>query len=276
MNCSKTNETLRNISTSLSNDIYLGVTESKLILDDVNTELTSITTNTSNANTNLININTNLASIKGYNDTMNTTLISLNSTNSTISGNITSTNSILATLLGLTSTGNTSLSNIDTELSKTKIIFNARLTDGTNEYLQKADYFSSPIDFYWQNDKGVPVYVTKYRYIYAQSAEPTIGELYHSTTFDSNIGAMNSDGDDYEAPYITVKSNLDYYGAIQPNLNKQTWTSNAGWCFEKDFSYAPIEIGVSRKFGHHIAHNINIAEYDSDPIGIVEGYYYSS
>ena len=170
---------------------------------------------------------------------------------------------------------NESLKNINTTLNKKKIIFNARLTDGTNEYLEKANYSSSPIDFYWQNDKEVPVYIVKYRFIYPEVSEPSSDELYHSVRFDSKIGAMNSVGDDYEAPYITVKDNKDYYGAIQPNLNKQQWTTNAGWCFENDFSYAPIEIGISRKFGHHIAGNIDGDEFDDDPIGIIDGYYYT-
>lgn len=167
------------------------------------------------------------------------------------------------------------LKSIDNDLNKQKIIFKDRLTDGTNEYLAKANYSSSPIDFYWQNDKDVPVYIVKYKFMYQETNEPTLTELYHSTAFDSNIGALNVAGDDYEAPYITVKDNLDYYNPIQPNFNKQQWTSNPGWCFENDFSYAPIEIGVSRKFGHHIAANINTTEYDTDPVGIIEGYYYT-
>ena len=168
------------------------------------------------------------------------------------------------------------LTNIDTELSKKKIIFNARLTDGTNEYLAKADYSSSPIDFYWQNDKDVPVYIIKYRFAYTEGTEPSAQELYHSTAFTSNIGAMNSDGDDYESPYITIKDNIDHFTNFQPNANKQQWTTNVGMCYEYDFSYAPIEIGVSRKFGHHIAANINTTDYDTDPIGIIDGYYYES
>lgn len=160
------------------------------------------------------------------------------------------------------------------DVNKKKIIFNARLTDGTNEYLARDDYSSSPIDFYWENDKGVVVYIVRYRFIYTESSEPTPEELYHSTAFDSKIGAMNSAGDDYEAPYITVKDNKDYFSHIQPNTSKQTWTTPQGLIYTSDFSNAPIEIGVSRKFGHHISANINTTDYDDDPIGIIEGFYY--
>ena len=172
------------------------------------------------------------------------------------------------------SRNNSLLKKIDATLDKKKIIFNARLTDGTNEYLAKADYSSSPIDFYWENDKGVPVYVMKYKFIYNDTTEPTAQELYHSTAFDSHIGAMNSAGDDYEAPYITVKDNRDYFSEYQPNNGKCLWVSPQGLLYTSSFDYAPIEIGVSRKFGHHIEANINTGEYDTDPVGIIEGYYY--
>ena len=39
------------------------------------------------------------------------------------------------------------LKSIDSGLNRKKIIFNGRLTDGTNEYLAKANYSSAPIDF---------------------------------------------------------------------------------------------------------------------------------
>ena len=171
---------------------------------------------------------------------------------------------------------NESLKNINTTLNKKKIIFSAKLTDGTNEYLPRADYYTTPIDFYWQNDKDVPVYIIKYRFIYVEASEPGPTELYHTNgNYTSNIGAMNEAGDDYEAPYITINDNRDYYDGTQPNVHKQSWTTNAGWSFEKDFSHAPIEIGVSRKFGHHIPIDINTGDYDSDPLGIIEGYYYT-
>ena len=168
------------------------------------------------------------------------------------------------------------LKSIDNNLNRKKIIFNARLTDGTNEYLPRADYSTSPIDFYWQNDKGVPVYIINYKFVYNDSSEPTAQQLYHSTAFDSNIGAMNSDGDDYEAPYITVKDNRDYFSEENVNNAKCLWVSPQGLFYQSNFDYAPIEIGVNRKFGHHIEADINTSDYDTDPVGIIQGYYYES
>ena len=175
---------------------------------------------------------------------------------------------------------NTSINTIKTDvdtLAKKKIIFNARLTDGTNNYLAKADYSSSPINFYWENDKGTPVYICKYRFIYTETTEPTASQLYHSTAWESKIGAMNSAGNDYIAPYITVNDNKDYLTLLGGNNGaKKQWVSDDGWVYTNDFSEAPIEIGVSRKFGHLIKRNINTSFYDTDPVGIVDGYYYDS
>lgn len=158
-----------------------------------------------------------------------------------------------------------------------RIFFNARLTDGTNQYLAKADYSGgSAIDFYWQNDKGKPVYITKYRFIYPEANEPTSSQLYHSTAWSCKIGAMNNEETDYETPFITIENNQDYLYHNNPNATKQQWVSDINWVWQSTFDDAPVEIGVSRKFGHQINADINTASYDDNPIGIVQGYYYSS
>ena len=170
-----------------------------------------------------------------------------------------------------------SIKNDVNTIAQKKILFNAHLTDGTNEYLTRGDYSNeNAIDFYWQNDKETPVYIYKYNFSYTQTSEPTDIQLYHSTAWESKIGALNSDESDYEAPYITKKNNIEYYNDTNPNHTKMQWTSNPGWTFRHDFNEAPIEIGISRKFGHYIQANINTGNYDTDPVGIIEGYYYSS
>lgn len=181
---------------------------------------------------------------------------------------------------------NTSLDNIETDVSaiksdvdsltKTKVIFNARLSDGSNNYLAKADYSSSPIDFYWQNDKNTPAYIYKYVFTYPEANEPTESQLYHSTAWASKIGALNSAETDYEAPYITVNDNKDYMSNISAGAPKNSWATNTCFVFQKDFHNAPIEIGISRKFAHYINANINTNSYDEPPVGIIEGYYFAS
>ena len=173
---------------------------------------------------------------------------------------------------------NAKVGDIKTELTKKKIIFNALLTDGSNNHLTRSDYSSSPIHFSWQNDKGTPVYIYKYRFTYPPvgGTEPGPGQLYHNTSWTCNIGAMNSAGDDYEAPYIQVTNNKFYFHNTDQNHIKQNWVTNPHFNYQHDFSEAPIEIGISRKFGHYINADINTSTYDAPPLGIIDGYYYSS
>ena len=192
--------------------------------------------------------------------------------------NGTSLSNMLVTLTDIDTDITAIKKDVDT-LAQTKVIFNARLTDGTNNYLPRSNYSGgNAIDFYWQNDKGTPVYIYKYCFTYPEgsSGEPGHSELYHSTAWDSKIGALNSDEDDYEAPYITVSDNKDYFQNKSSGGVKQTWINNTNYIFQKDFNEAPIEIGISRKFAHNINGNIDTTNYGNDPVGIIEGYYYSS
>ena len=170
---------------------------------------------------------------------------------------------------------NTSLlKDIDQDLTKTKIYFNATLTDGNQQALERIDYTSSPIIFSWQNDKNVPVYVTRYLFSYEDNnnTEPASTEMYHSTAFTTKIGAVNSTGTDFEDPYTTLENNMFYSPTVSP---KRSYFNDINWAWRQEFLEAPVEIGISRKFGHYIAGDFSIGDYDSDPVGIIEGYYYS-
>ena len=166
------------------------------------------------------------------------------------------------------------LKNIDSTLDKKKVYFNAFLSDGTQNALSRLDYTSSPKIFSWQNDKDKPVYIHQYLFCYEDNnnTEPTVTETYHSTAFTSKIGAVNSAGTDFEDPYITMVNNLCY---TSTNNSKKTYFSDVGWYWRYEFDEAPVEIGISRKFGHYIAGDFTNGDYDSDPIGIIEGYYYA-
>lgn len=186
-----------------------------------------------------------------------------------------------ATLTSINTTMNTIQERVDDIAekinAKTKIIFNSKLTDGTNDYLDKMDYSNSPIHFRWQNDKNATAYIYKYTFGYTEPSEPSASQLYHSTAWETKIGAMNIGVSDYEAPYITKETNVDYYNDNNPNHSKMQWTSDPGWVFRHDFLEAPISIGISRTFGHYIATDFSSPEiYDTNPVGIIEGYYYAS
>ena len=182
------------------------------------------------------------------------------------------------TNLNLIQTSTTTSDSALTEINpNNRIIFNAKLSDpSSNLYLDRIDYASSPIIFAWQNPYSVPVYIYKYSFTYTESTEPTSSQLYHGTTFTTKIGAVDSAGTDFEPPYMSYSNNRDHYKTGNSNETKRQWTSDVGWCFEYDFSEAPIEIGVSRKFGHYVAGDFSTSLYDSNPIGNIEGYYYNS
>ena len=208
-------------------------------------------------------------------------------TNQILNSVVTNTNQLatqtltLSNISGDLTTINTNVSEIKTDvdtLAKTKVIFNARLTDGTNDYLARSDYSGgNALDFYWQNDKNTPVYIYKYVFTYEENSEPTHDQLYHSTAWDCKIGALNSGETDYEAPYITLKDNHDYMTNISAGAPKNSWVSNTCFVFQKNFNEAPIEIGISRKFGHYINGDFDDTNlYDSNPVGIIEGFYFCS
>ena len=171
---------------------------------------------------------------------------------------------------------NTSVTNIESDvndLNKNKIYFNALMSDGTQDALERLDYTSSPIIFEWQNDKDVPVYIIRYIFQYDESNEPQTTDMYHSSSFTNKLGVVNSEGADIEEPYMLMESNRQYLNNTNP---KRTWFGNVGWFWRYDFIETPIEIGVSGKFGHYISGDFTGAVYDNDPIGHLEGYYYNS
>ena len=171
---------------------------------------------------------------------------------------------------------NNKLVDIGITLSKNdnKIIFNAYLTDGSNDYFALGDYSSSEFDFSWTNTFDKPVHITRYDFLYNASNNPVSTELYHSPSFTSKIGAMNEAGDDYDSNYIIQKQNREF-----PHINglKRTHFSDTIWTWQYQFNRMDIsiEIGVSRKFGHHIAGDFTNGEgYNSSMMGIIYGYYY--
>ena len=138
-----------------------------------------------------------------------------------------------------------------------------------------------PIIFEWTNPYDKPVYITHYNLSYwnersGGSDEPGYAELYHCPTAQTTkICAVNDNGDDFDdnGAYYTQKTNLEMMlpNALTPNQN---WVYDDGmWYFFYQFLEAPIEIGVSKKFGHYIAGDFTDSGYDTAPVGIIQGYY---
>ena len=159
------------------------------------------------------------------------------------------------------------------DLNKNKIIFNGRMTDGTNEYLPNANYTSSPIYFYWENTTGKTIYIEQYFLVYPTTEDPEWLDLYHSPRWDSKIGLLNEAETDIEEPYITLKYNLDFMNSDTANNVRRTWTSGDVYSFKHNFTRSPMKIEPGRKFAQYIAGNLTVNT--TTPLyGRIEGYYY--
>ena len=191
--------------------------------------------------------------------------------------NITSINSELQSSNAKLNNIDSALVDIGTTLAPQKVIFSGYLTDGTNEYLPRSDYTSTPLIFYWQNPYDKPVYIQRYNFRYQEAQESsTLDDLYHSPAFTTKIGLVNDTGDDFDSNYITYKQNLEMIDFT--TSSKRTYTSSNYYVYDYIFpenNGTVIEIGVSKKFGHLIASDFQAGQgYDNDPLGIVYGYYY--
>ena len=171
------------------------------------------------------------------------------------------------------STIKSDLVDIGVTLGTKKVIFNGKLSESGNEYLTRTDYTSSPVYFAWQNPYDKPVYIYDYQFTYREVDEPSPVEMYHSTSWETKIGAMNQAETDIESPFVSYETNMEQFNNNGVNSTKLTCFTPIGWAFSYNFKEAPIEIGVSRKFGHYIAGDINTNTYETHPRGVIHGYY---
>ena len=184
------------------------------------------------------------------------------------------------------STNNDTLTNIYDNLvdigvtlrkEENKKIFSAYLMDGSNAYLTRDDYTGGNEEFFaWTNNLGKTAYITRYDFVYIASPNPAPTDLYHSSSFTTRIGLLNESGDEFDENYIQYKQNVEY---PQSNGLKRTLFSPTAWTWHYRFNEisTPIPIEASRQFGHHINGDFQSSEgYDSDPIGIIYGYYYDN
>ena len=277
MNSSKTNSILQNIennTSSIDTNATTKLTEIDTVLD--NSYTLQVTMNSK--------LNENTSYTEGCRDTLDLIQLDTSSIDSTINSNqsiLTNNGTRLYNIEQDLTTINDTLVDIGVSLNKTltpkKVIFNGYLTDGNNEYLPRANYEGSPFIFYWQNPYDKPVYIHRYNFRYQEANESaTLTELYHSPDFVTKIGLVNDDDTDFDNNYITFKSNvemIDFTGSI-----KRSYTTTNFYVYDYIFPEnhgAPLEIGVSKKFGHYIAGDFQSSQgYDNDPIGQVYGYYY--
>ena len=173
---------------------------------------------------------------------------------------------------------NNILKDINTSITRDKIYVSGKLTDGTNQYLDKINYTSSPIYFSWTNPYDYTVYITEYtfRYHHNTNSEPSHTNLYHSTAWTSKIGKMNDDGDDMDSiSYYEMNDNIDMMFDIISQPKRSFISDDSMWFWNYSFRDAPIKIEPGKKFGHYIAGDFSSSSvYDTAPVGIIQGYYF--
>jgi len=252
MNSSKTNEILKDIKTNTanitSNETGSGTTTSNTLrvvsaLDDTNWATSN--THNSNISSTLFSSLTELTSIDSHTSNIQTELETINE----------------------------KLVDIGITLSKdeNKIWFHSRLDYNGNEYLLRDDYTSTPVTGYYENATSKPQYITDYHFVYESVSEPNSAETYHSPAFDGKIGKMTSNNDFIE-PYLSYQSNRD----MAECMIKQEGFEDITYIWKYDFSDAPIELGVSQRFGHLINGDMSSTYYDSWIYTYVHGYYYNN
>ena len=170
----------------------------------------------------------------------------------------------------------TSLDNIESDMTGTnkqgRIFFHSLLEYDGNNYLNKADYTSSPITGFYHNTSANTQYITQFHFSYEHSSnEPTGAEMYHSTAFATKIGKANP-SNVFEAPFMTLNNNYEQADENQKNSQYNPQVYDWNYNFEEN----PIELGVTSKFAHYIAGDFSGADYGSNPVGYVRGYYKTS
>lgn len=254
MNSCKTNEFLKELKdkTNSNNSLITGIEND---VRQIQPNVSNLVGYALSTNNNVIAMNTSLDNVETDIDSIKTDIDSIKTNIDTINNNVVD--------IGVT-------------LGAKKVVFNGYLTDGTNNNLARQDYTSSPLIFYWQNPYNKPVYITRYNFSYQEANEPTTSELYHSTAWTTKIGLVNDSNDGFDSNYISYSNNMEW---PHRESAKRTWCSNVNfwdWRYLLYDNNLEIEIGISKRFGHYIAGNINTSDYDTNPVGVVYGYYYDN
>ena len=172
MNFARNVNLLKTIDSTLDDKVYLGVTESKNILVDIDGVLDSIKLDTNSSNSYLStidssasNIDTSLNNVESELDVVNAKLVDI----------------------GIT------LSSAD-QFSLTQK-YQVLKDSGNNSQLAAGDYSSTTGKLYWQNSQGKPIIVKKVSCTF-KSSETTWDKLFTSTASEGDSFLKIGTGDD--------------------------------------------------------------------------------
>lgn len=282
MNLSQNNTLLKQIDTKLNNNIYVGITETQSLVENIDLSLSNINTSLNNIETNSntlasavsssefnINITNLTAFTRGIGNagagTLNVAIARddpLTTDIANIEANLTSIQNELIDIG--TSMADLSQININNKTYvEHKVLWNTATT------LAKSDYTSSAVVGQYQNTTGSTMYITKYTFSYWHSdASLDAGKMYHADTFTTKIGRY--DGTNFQTPFIDCDRNrFHYMHHVKTDL--QDASSNTLHLWNYDFSQHPIAIPNNEYFGHQIGGDL--AGFASTSNGMCQGYY---
>ena len=179
MNFSRNVNLLKTIDDTLDDKIYVGVTESKSVLQDIDSNLVtidgvldSIKVDTNSANSHLSNIATSVSNTDTSLNNMETDIDELNDKLADIGVTLSSTHQFAVT-------------------QKYQVLKDS----GNNSQLSAADYSSTTGKLYWQNSQGKAVIVKKLSCTF-KSSKTTWDKLFTSTASDGDSFLKIGIGDD--------------------------------------------------------------------------------
>ena len=215
MNFSRNVSLLKAIDATLDDKIYLGVTQSKLVLDSIDANLLQIDAALENVDTNTASANTHLSNIATSSSNADTSLnaIELSASNidtslNNMEADMDAVNSKLVDI-GVTLAKNDNFS-LDQQLQVLK-------TSGNSRQLDAADYSSTSGKLYWENDLGADVIIRKISCTF-HSSETTWNKIFTSTSSNSTSNLQYGVGDD-NSGIDTVKLYFGHNTEIQPYMS---------------------------------------------------------
>ena len=215
MNFSRNVSLLKTIDATLDDKIFLGITESKSLLDSIDTNLLAIDSVLDNIYSNSGTSNTHLSNIATSTSNADTSLNAIELSASNIDTSLNNMESDMDAV-------NSKLIDIGVTLAKNDKFsldqqFEVLKTSGNNRQLDSADYSSTSGKLYWENDEGAPVIVRKISWTF-HSSETTWNKIFTSTSSNSSSNLQYGVGDDNSG----IDTQKLYFGnntEIQPYMS---------------------------------------------------------
>ena len=212
MNFSRNVNLLKTIDDTLDDKIYVGVTESKVVLDAIDNNLVlidgvldSIKVDTNAANTYLANIETSVSNNDSSLNAIEASSANIDASLNAVESDVNELNAKVADLGVTISRGN--------KFNLTQK-FQPLRESGANRLLSAGDFSTTPGRMYWENNTGKSVAITKISCTYS-SSETTWDEFFTSSTDGQLLFGIADDANAITTQRLSFKSNHE----IQPYMS---------------------------------------------------------